>query len=170
MTSSAPAGLRTFVPARPRGASGRVHEMEFDSGGLEILAPQECMALLRSTPLGRIVFTQQALPAIQPVNYALDGQDVIIRTISGSKLSAATTNSVVAFEIDDFDPDEHCGWSVVIIGQARQVSDPHEITTLASLALHPWAPGLRDQYVRIHPEIITGRRISADRPKSDNAR
>jgi nitroimidazol reductase NimA-like FMN-containing flavoprotein (pyridoxamine 5'-phosphate oxidase superfamily) len=136
--------------------------MEFDSGGLEILAPQECMALLRSMPLGRIVYTQQALPAIQPVNFALDGQDVIICTTTGSKLSAATTNSVVAFEIDDFDPHGHCGWSVVIIGQARQVNDPHEITTLKSLALRPWAPGPRDQYIRIHPEIITGRRISAN--------
>jgi nitroimidazol reductase NimA-like FMN-containing flavoprotein (pyridoxamine 5'-phosphate oxidase superfamily) len=138
-----------------------VHHMEFDSGGLEILGHQECMTLLRSTPLGRIAFTQHALPAIQPVNYALDTHNnIIIRTVPGSKLSAATTNTVVAFETDHYDPIEHHGWSVMIIGQARAITDPHEITTLTTLTLHPWAPGHRTHYLRIHPEIITGRRIS----------
>jgi nitroimidazol reductase NimA-like FMN-containing flavoprotein (pyridoxamine 5'-phosphate oxidase superfamily) len=139
--------------------------MEFDSGGLEILGQQECSELLLAAPLGRIVFTQHALPAIQPVNFAVDGEDIIIRTASGSRLSAATANSVVAFEIDDFDRDRHCGWSVVIIGQARRVSDPAEIAALSSLALEPWAPGSRDQFIRIRPEIVTGRRISCDRPQ-----
>lgn len=140
--------------------------MEFDSGGLEILGRQECMALLRSAPLGRIAFTRQALPAIQPVNFAMDGEDVIICTVSGSKLSAATANSVVAFESDDFDAAGRCGWSVMLIGQARRVTDPDEVATLKSLALHTWAPGHRNQFIRIHPEIVTGRRISCDRPNS----
>lgn len=140
--------------------------MEFDSGGLEILGRQECMALLRSAPLGRIAFTRQALPAIQPVNFAMDGEDVIICTVSGSKLSAATANTVVAFESDEFDPVGRCGWSVMIIGLARRVTNPEEIAALKSLVPYPWVPGHRDQSIRIRPEIVTGRRISCDRLKS----
>ena len=67
--------------------------MPFDAGGLEILGDDECLALLQTTPVGRIVFTHQALPAVQPVNYALDGQDVIIRTSPGSKRAAAAATS-----------------------------------------------------------------------------
>lgn len=33
----------------------------------------ECLSLLRTVPVGRIVFTECALPAIQPVNFTLDG-------------------------------------------------------------------------------------------------
>ena len=162
--------IRDFGPCPVPAPSGRVREMEFDSGGLEILDQQECSALLLAAPLGRIVFTQHALPAIQPVNFALDGADIIIRTASGSRLSAATANSVVAFEIDDFDRDRRCGWSVVIIGQARRVSDPDEIASLSCLALQPWVPEGRDQYIRIRPEIVTGRRLSYDRAASAEIR
>ena len=57
--------------------------MRLDQGGLEILDDGECRALLAATPLGRVVFTDRALPAILPVNYVLAGGDVIIRTTPG---------------------------------------------------------------------------------------
>ncbi len=137
--------------------------MSFDSGGLEILAREECLALLKSTPLGRIVFTDQALPAVQPVNYALDGEDVIIRTSPGSKLAAALRQTVVAFEIDDYDVAERTGWSVVLIGRAGRVSDPAELAALRSLDLWSWVPGEPEEFIRISPRLLSGRRIPARR-------
>ena len=133
--------------------------MPFDAGGLEILGDDECLALLQTTPVGRIVFTHQALPAVQPVNYAMDGRDVIIRTSPGSKLAAAARSAVVAFEIDSYDAERRTGWSVVLVGQARRVTDPEEAAGLGALDLWPWVPGGREEFIRISPRLCSGRRI-----------
>ncbi|MEV4399798.1 pyridoxamine 5'-phosphate oxidase family protein [Nonomuraea sp. NPDC049607] len=77
--------------------------MRLDSSGLQVLSEEECFLLLSSVPIGRIVFTDRALPAVQPVNFCLDGRSIVIRAVTGSKLAAATRRAVVAFEADDFD-------------------------------------------------------------------
>ncbi|MFF5262347.1 pyridoxamine 5'-phosphate oxidase family protein [Actinomadura viridis] len=132
--------------------------MPFDRGGLEVLDIEECRSLLADAPLGRIVFTDRALPAVQPVNFTLAGGDVVIRTSPSSRLAAAARDAIVAFEIDDFDVAARSGWSVVVVGHARAVTDPGEMALLRSLPLRPWAPGEREHYIRIRPEIISGRR------------
>jgi hypothetical protein len=47
------------------------------------LTRAQAMRLLASVPLGRIVFTHHALPAIRPVNHVIDGDDIIIRIQGG---------------------------------------------------------------------------------------
>ncbi|MGI8334302.1 pyridoxamine 5'-phosphate oxidase family protein [Actinomadura scrupuli] len=133
--------------------------MRFDAHGLEILERADCLRLLASVPLGRVVFTDRALPAIQPVNFVLDGEDVIIRASTGSKLALAMRDTVVAFEADDIDPATNTGWSVTLVGHARPVEDPGEITRLARLRLRPWTPGPSDRFVRISGTDLAGRRI-----------
>ncbi|MFG2006213.1 pyridoxamine 5'-phosphate oxidase family protein [Spirillospora sp. NPDC048911] len=135
--------------------------MPFDHSGLEILGDAECWTLLTAAPLGRIVFTDRALPAIQPVNFVVSGEDVIIRTSPGSKLAAVTRGTIVAFEVDDFDTTTRTGWSVVAVGPARTVTDPQDLAALKRLPLHSWVPNVRDNFIRIHPEILSGRRIPA---------
>ncbi|WP_395108436.1 pyridoxamine 5'-phosphate oxidase family protein [Actinomadura sp. SCN-SB] len=132
--------------------------MQLDHGGLEILGIEECRSLLAATQLGRIVFTDRALPAIQPVNYVVADGDVVIRTSPTSRLANAARDTIVAFEIDDFDAAFRTGWSVVVIGKARGVTDPAELTALRALPLDPWAPGAREHYIRIRPQLISGRR------------
>ena len=129
-----------------------------DPAGLETLGRSDCYTLLRTVPIGRIVFTEAALPAIQPVNFVLDGDDVIIRTGMGSKLAAATRSAVVAFEADQYDEDALAGWSVVLVGRAEAVTNDAERRRLAGLGLTPWALGDRPHYIRVRPEIVRGRR------------
>lgn len=136
-----------------------VMPMDSDTHGLEVLDRPECLALLRSVPLGRIVFTDRALPAVQPVNFTVAEGNVVIRTSAGSKLAAAARRAVVAFEVDEYDAATRTGWSVVIVGQAELVSDPRELEVLETLPLETWAPGLRNHFIRIRPEIMTGRKI-----------
>ncbi len=133
--------------------------MRYDAHGLEILGRQDCLELLGSVSLGRVVFTDRALPAIQPVNFLLDGEDVIIRTSPGSKLALAMRGAVVAFEADDFDPATHEGWSVTLVGQSRLVGGDEEVARLSRLPLRPWAPGPRDRFIRIPGGHLSGRRI-----------
>ncbi|GAA4147367.1 MULTISPECIES: pyridoxamine 5'-phosphate oxidase family protein [Actinomadura] len=128
--------------------------------GLQVIGTRECLDLMRSVPIGRIVFTDRALPAIQPVNFVLDADDsVIIRTVPGSKLAAATRGAIVAFEADDFDEASRTGWSVTLIGPARAVTSPAERDRLARLPLTPWSPGMRDHFIRVTARQVSGRRI-----------
>jgi hypothetical protein len=83
----------------------------------------------------------------------------VLRTQKGSKLNAALAGEVVAFEVDDYDAVYHTGWSVLLTGVARVVTLPDELSRLKQLPLRPWAPGGRDDYVRISRHIVTGRRI-----------
>ncbi|WP_030345960.1 pyridoxamine 5'-phosphate oxidase family protein [Streptomyces sp. NRRL S-1022] len=130
------------------------------------LDPVEALRLLGSVSLGRIVFTRQALPTVRPVNHVLDRGDIVIRTHEGAALTAHAeeargTGVVVAYEADAVDPAGHLGWSVVVTGYARLVTDPAELDRIREL-LQPWVPmqGM-DQAVRIRPEVVSGVRLRA---------
>jgi uncharacterized protein len=123
---------------------------------------EQSLALLASVPIGRVVYTDQALPAVIPMNFVLDGDEVVIHTGSGSTLAAAIRNAVVAFQADDFDSDARTGWSVTITGQARLV-DREETTHLARLLLHPWVSTENGQFIRIPARYVSGHRLGPTR-------
>lgn len=62
-------------------------------------------------------------------------------------------------EIDELDPLTRTGWSVMIQGAANHVDDEQERAAVARAGIEPWAGGERDQYLRIKPTAISGRRI-----------
>lgn len=127
--------------------------------GLELLDEDACFDLLAQAVVGRVALNIGALPAVFPVNYVLDGHSVVFRTGRGTKLRAATDGTVVAFEVDDFDPRLRSGWSVLAIGISSVVTDPAERLRLAQLDVSPWADGDRQWLVRVPVEMISGRRI-----------
>jgi len=133
--------------------------MYSNGSALKPLSKAECLELMASVPIGRIIFTRQALPAVELVNFALDHGDIVIRTDRGGKLAAATREAVVAFEADSVDPDSQSGWSVTVIGHSREVTDPDEEDRLRQIGLNPWAPGERAHFIRISPGILNGRRL-----------
>jgi uncharacterized protein len=129
---------------------------------IEDLAENACLELLRDHHFGRVAFVEQAdsLPVIMPVNYLMHGEAVVFRTDPNSKLGRAMHSTTAAFEIDGIDERERMRWSVVVFGQAEEVLDSNELDELRETPLLPWAPGDRSQYVRITPELVTGRCIS----------
>jgi uncharacterized protein len=116
---------------------------------------------MASVPVGRIIYTRQALPAVDLVNFTLDRGDIIIRTDPSGTLAAATRGSVVAFEADSLDPSGHISWSVTVIGQSHQVTDAGEISRLEQMGLSSWAPGEHENFIRISPGILTGQQFCA---------
>ena len=94
--------------------------VELDRNGLEVLEREECIALLGSVTVGRIAITSNALPVVLPVNFVLLDDRIVIRTSRGTKLDAATRNTVVAFEVDEIDMVEQTGWSVLVTGVAAR--------------------------------------------------
>jgi nitroimidazol reductase NimA-like FMN-containing flavoprotein (pyridoxamine 5'-phosphate oxidase superfamily) len=130
--------------------------------GLELLTEEQCLRLLATQMVGRIGVSVGALPAIFPVNYGMADGDIVFRTGEGTKLRHAVEGGVVGFEVDSVDIATQTGWSVLVIGRAEQMT-ADEIELLEHLGLSPWAGPGRTTMVRIHPELISGRRIIKDR-------
>jgi nitroimidazol reductase NimA-like FMN-containing flavoprotein (pyridoxamine 5'-phosphate oxidase superfamily) len=125
------------------------------------LSRDECLRLMASVPVGRIIYTRQALPAVDLVNFTLDRGDIIIRTDHSAKLAAATRGSVVAFEADSLDSAGQVGWTVTVIGQSHEVTDADEISRLEQIGLSSWAPGEHEHFIRISPGILNGLQLCA---------
>lgn len=136
--------------------------MEIDRNGLEVLERDECVRRLRSVPIARIALSMQALPVILPVNFVVDGDEIVIRTNLGSKAEAALQGTVVALEVDEYDTIGHTGWSVLVRGRTRLVDDPVEIERLHGLWVRAWGTPHTDRWMTVAMEIVTGRRIRHD--------
>jgi uncharacterized protein len=142
-----------------------MRELATDRAGLEILHLGDCFLLLKSVPVGRIGFVAAGEVVILPVNFLVDGQDVVFRTAAGSKLSAAEVGHYVGFEADSYDAAAGTGWSVVLNGLAEIVEDDEETARLDALGLSSWGgEDSRPVWVRIRPSSITGRRVAAASP------
>ncbi|MEU2224835.1 pyridoxamine 5'-phosphate oxidase family protein [Streptomyces sp. NPDC018347] len=136
----------------------------YPNDGFRELGRDECLRLLATVPVGRIVHTRDALPAVLPVNFRLDADGaVLLRTSAASELVRAVDGSVVAFEVDDVDTARNAGWSVVVTGRAAVVTDPGERRRLARTGPRSWVPSPEEVFVRIHPELVTGRELVGGR-------
>jgi nitroimidazol reductase NimA-like FMN-containing flavoprotein (pyridoxamine 5'-phosphate oxidase superfamily) len=133
----------------------------FANSFFEVLTNEECIDYLRREEVGRIAWVADGGLTLVPVNYAWDGEAIVVRSDAGLKLSQLL-DSDVAFEIDRLDPIRKEGWSVVVRGVAREVTPedwpgagikPHD------LYLDPWAPGAKLHWVRLVPQLMSGRRI-----------
>jgi nitroimidazol reductase NimA-like FMN-containing flavoprotein (pyridoxamine 5'-phosphate oxidase superfamily) len=141
---------------------GTMRKLATDRAGLEILHLGDCFGLLESVAVGRIGFTAGGEVVILPVNFLLDGQDIVFRTAAGSKLSAVEVGHYVGFEADSYAAAAGTGWSVVVNGLAEVVDSAAETARLDALGLPSWGAGPAGRvWVRIRPASITGRRIAA---------
>jgi hypothetical protein len=123
-----------------------------------VLDEATCAELLESTPIGRIAFSIDGELLVLPVNFAWHENSVVFRTIEGQKLAAAAAHQHVCFEVDHWDPATRTGWSVVVQGLAREVTNWAEDANLDQIGLIPWAKGTwRPIWVRVEPTMISGR-------------
>jgi nitroimidazol reductase NimA-like FMN-containing flavoprotein (pyridoxamine 5'-phosphate oxidase superfamily) len=128
----------------------RVHE----------LTRAEAMELLQfHAYVGRVGFVVDGKPLIIPVNYLAEADSIVFCTSPGTKLSAVSGGAPVVFEVDDSRPLYHAGWSVVVKGTAREVTDPDVLDGLRRGPLHSWATRSTEHWVRISLDEVTGRRI-----------
>jgi len=133
----------------------------FDLDGLEVLSEDECRRLLTLGSLGRIGISTGSRPAIFPVNYIVAAGDILFFTAEGTKLQAATTNTVATLEVDHFNAVTRTGWSVMAVGPVRERTEPSVVRGAMAAGLEPWAPGDRSHLVALSTELLTGRRIAA---------
>ena len=113
--------------------------------------------MLASGQIGRVVYTEAAMPAAHPVNYLLDGEEVVFRTGEGAKLAAASRGFVVGFQADEIDVERRSGWSVLGVGEAYEILDPARLSELADRLPTPWAPDHTGHCISIPLQRLTGR-------------
>jgi len=124
------------------------------------LSREKCEELLRASIVGRVAFNSEQGPQIVPVNYTTVGNAVIFRVTPYSQLGAHAAGSLLAFEIDHIDYDDHRGWSVVAVGTGELVEDTSVLEQETPYwNPKPWAAGARVLYVRLPWKSLTGRRI-----------
>lgn len=119
---------------------------------------QESLEHLQGYTVGRLIFDDDRGPMALPVNYVVDGEDVLIATSPYGSIAHWTPGRPVAFEIDDIDPANETGWSVVVRGQA-EVPTPADLPADAEDRPYPWLEGQRGFHVRVRTTDLTGRRL-----------
>ena len=132
------------------------------AAGFHELDRAECERLLASHHVGRLAVVVDGAPHVLPLNYATPGGAVIVfRTAVGTLLNEASLREV-AFEVDEVDAATRSGWSVEVRGLGRDIADAvdAESVRLRELPLVTWVPGERQQWLKIVPTAVTGRRLT----------
>jgi nitroimidazol reductase NimA-like FMN-containing flavoprotein (pyridoxamine 5'-phosphate oxidase superfamily) len=147
------AALRTSVDAR----SGAGREMPpgrrnaMTSTVLATLTADECRRLIAPGGVGRVLFVDPGRgPVAIPVNYRVDGDDIVFRTGGGAGIADGLRQASVLFDVDHLDEGLAEGWSVLLSGTASVLTDPAELERARALGVDPWAGGDRPAYVRLH--------------------
>ncbi|KHL10689.1 UNVERIFIED_CONTAM: hypothetical protein LK11_45885 [Mumia flava] len=130
------------------GARGSMTDVDVD----------RCWELMASRPVGRLGMVVDSAVAILPVNHTVQDGAVYFRTSAYGTIARHVDGSVVAFEVDRIVDEDWSGWSVQVQGCARKVDDPETLARLwTPTRLHPWAPGIRNVWIEIRPDRVTGR-------------
>ncbi|BBX97063.1 pyridoxamine 5'-phosphate oxidase family protein [Mycobacterium lacus] len=140
--------------------------MSATGDGVTILPESECWELLKSVALGRLVTSVDGRPEIFPVNFVVQRRTVLFRTAEGTKLISTAINNHVVFEADEHNVAE--GWSVIVKGVARTLRTEEQLAEAERAQLLTWTASAKTHYVRIIPEMVTGRRFRFDVPRPED--
>ncbi|MDO5682090.1 MAG: pyridoxamine 5'-phosphate oxidase family protein [Propionibacteriaceae bacterium] len=128
-----------------------------------VLSTEDCWAVLRSREFGRLAYVIEGAPSIAPINYVVDGDQLVFRTTDGTKLHNIIADPRVAFEVDEVDDADEVGVSVVVRGEAHVLSADEEYR-IEQVGLRAWLGHDRPVLVAIRPAEVTGRRYQLRRP------
>ncbi len=138
-----------------------------DSPNVTELHVLDCWDKLRSRHFGRLAYHLTNEVHIVPVNYAVRGHEILIRTAEGDKLIGVLMNDDVAFETDEVS--DHKAWSVVARGRARILGEP-EVDAIEDDLLRSWVDTPKYDVVAIAVHALTGRAFALDRPDAQMTR
>lgn len=129
------------------------------------LSLADCRRLLRSVSVGRMVFTENALPALRPVTFAAVAGEVVIP--ADGAWWERFDGEFLAFEADGFDLSARNGWSVVVMGRATHLSFSDSVARFHGRTTVPWSIQPGTGHLVIDIERVTGRRVTL-RPSMSN--
>ncbi|KXF49942.1 MULTISPECIES: pyridoxamine 5'-phosphate oxidase family protein [Rhodococcus] len=136
------------------------------SGRDGTLTPTECAHALRSVPTGRLLYTEDALPAVRLVTFAAPHSEIIIAT-ENEVWFDRLDRTFVAFEAGHVESGTRAGWSVVVLGHARTATGSEYLSAFDHSGISPWTIQPSDGYLVLDIEYVTGRRLTLPRPAGD---
>lgn len=129
---------------------------------IEHLSNSTSWALLRETPIGRVALPGADDIEVFPVNFLVDHGSVVFRTGPGTKLTLVNDGVRATFEADSVDRAEQTVWSVVLKGPIEVVRASAAIVDSFDVDVTTWHAGAKPTYVRLTPDVVTGRRFAID--------
>jgi hypothetical protein len=126
---------------------------------LVTLSDSECERLLRAGVFGRMVLSTPSQTEILPVNYAVMGDAILVRTAHGSLLDRYAHGAQLLFEVDQVDHERWQGWSVVARGRGERIDE--DCLTGAergSPGPPPWV-SRGDVWIRLRWDGVSGRKL-----------
>jgi nitroimidazol reductase NimA-like FMN-containing flavoprotein (pyridoxamine 5'-phosphate oxidase superfamily) len=121
---------------------------------------------LQRAVVGRVGYVADGLAIILPVNFTMLDGDIVFCTAKGKKLSWLSLRGRLSFQADASSPAEHEGWSVLVHGVAREVTDPGDLAVLRSRPQLSWLRSSEEHWVRIAVESISGRALHSAASRS----
>ena len=147
------------------GVAADTHYMKLHLYAPERLSHQDCLALLASGGLGRLAFSERALPAIAAVQFAVDGETLVLRVEAGAEWAATQRHAIVAFQTDHGDPFEADSWTVTAVGRLVPISASADTNKLS--APRAWrSPSPDDTFLRLDVQVLEGTRNVGSEPAS----
>lgn len=133
--------------------------MRAADGQREVLREAEVRRLLADVNSGHVAFSAHALPAIEPVSFAVHVGQVIFPALPGGGLAKACRGGVVAVGADAYDRASGAAWSVSVVGAARVVTEADEVAALDGLGLGSWPVSAGRCYIAVDMGVVTGWRV-----------
>lgn len=129
---------------------------------VEELSVEDCLTLLKSCHVGRIVFVDDHGPGALPVNYGVAADEILVRVEEDSSLRKLIQNPI-GFEVDQTDPQQSEAWSILVRGSGREVPLADVADLLKQMHENlprPWAEGIHNHWLAVKIVSVTGRRLS----------
>src|ERR1700674_3304270 len=111
-------------------SSEKAQMSEFQQAHLRTLAREQCLELLDQVVVGRIGYVTDGIAIILPVNFTVLDGDIVFCTAHGSTLKGLSLRRRLFFQVDESRWADREGWSVLIHGVAREVTDPNDLEIL----------------------------------------
>jgi len=132
---------------------------------VERLSEAECMELLASGRLGRLVYTSRYGLTALPVVYKIDAGSIVLGTWDSVlfdeelRTGIAQAEYKVAVEADQFDLEAREGWYVLVGGAAHHLDTEAERASFIDAGLEPWIEGVPAHFIRVSPTRVWGNRV-----------
>jgi nitroimidazol reductase NimA-like FMN-containing flavoprotein (pyridoxamine 5'-phosphate oxidase superfamily) len=131
---------------------------------VERLGEAECMELLASVGVGRLVYDSRYGPIAVPVAYKTDGEAIVLGTWDpvideDLRTGIAHAEYQVAVEADQLDLEAREGWFVLARGPAHHLDTEAERASIIDAGLEPWVEEIPGHFIRVNRISIWGNRI-----------
>jgi nitroimidazol reductase NimA-like FMN-containing flavoprotein (pyridoxamine 5'-phosphate oxidase superfamily) len=132
---------------------------------VERLDEAECMELLSTRRIGRLIYNSRYGPVALPSEYKIHEGSIVFRTYRTTyteedlRTGIAHAEYQVTVEVDQTDPEAREGWVVLVRGTAHHIDTEAERASIADVGLQSWVEGEPEHFIRVDPISVGGQRI-----------